>query len=88
MPWFYDTSYNEHTGRHDLVFVNQQHDPLAAICWDEAADDYRLRGVADEAELLALLAQWGGTGEWTLAKLLDLARTRLPELDAARRRRT
>ncbi|KAA1418803.1 hypothetical protein F0U44_09955 [Nocardioides humilatus] len=87
MPWFYDMPWSEEGDRHHLVFVNQQYDYLAGISWSPTDNDYALWGADDEAGLLALLQEWSPTGEWTLAKFLDLARTRLPELDEQRRRR-
>lgn len=84
MAWYYDLPYSESSGRHSLVFVNQQYDYLAGLSWSDEAGDYVLWGADDEAALIELLTYWGNVDGFSLESYLTLARTRLPELDAQR----
>jgi hypothetical protein len=83
VPWFHDLPFDETTQRHRLVFVNQQYDVLLVISWDDEAGDYELWGAEDEAAAAEVLAG-SGSSEFDLAEYLEIARTRLPELDRKR----
>ncbi len=65
MALFTDIILNKDTGRHELLFVNQQYDFLMWICYNEATQQYELG--CPEAEAREIFKFWGGREfDWTI----------------------
>jgi hypothetical protein len=82
MAFFKDTVFDEQSGRHERLFVNQQYDWLFVISWNEASGDYALNITPEEALRIAR----GSGGNWfNVEEALADARKELPALDAAKK---
>lgn len=78
MAFFSDIVFNKETGRHEMDFVNQQHDYLMSIRYVEASGTYQLNVNAAKANEIS--QYWGGS-DFDMEYWLDLASIELPKHD-------
>lgn len=70
------------SGRHALLFVNQQYDWEMMVCWNAALGDYAFDVSHDEARRIA--KSWGWE-DFDVEKHLAEARVLLPKRDAEKK---
>jgi hypothetical protein len=84
MAFMTDVVFDEKSGRHEMLFVNQQYDYLMYIAWDEERQDYLFNGGhLSDAEAIDI-ARRSGRDNFDPAAALAEARVELPRRDRER----
>jgi hypothetical protein len=78
MAFFYDIVLNKETNRHEMDFVNQQHDYLMGIRFVEATNQYELNVSLATANKIS---QSCAGRDFDLEEWIKLAKKELPKHD-------